>query len=53
MLTPAHFIHSRLATDHLYVVACVLMWLLRLVQAGETVTPRRVLMATMFLGASV
>jgi len=30
-LTPAHFIHSRLATDHIYVLPFVLGWLLCLI----------------------
>ena len=27
LLTPAHFMHSRMGTDHLYLVLCVLAWL--------------------------
>lgn len=52
LLTPAHFIHSRLGTDHLYVVACVLAWLATLVH-GVPGRATRVFAATAFLGVSL
>ena len=53
LLTPAHFIHSRLGTDHLYVVACTLAWLLILVTDDRGTNPKRLFMATAFLGLSL
>jgi len=53
LLTPAHFIHSRLGTDHLYVVACVLAWLLLLVTDDPGTNAKRLFIATAFLGLSL
>lgn len=53
LMTPAQFIHSRLGTDHLYVVVCVLAWLLVIVASGNTPKPARIAAATAFLGASL
>lgn len=51
-LTPGHFIHSRLGTDHEYAVTAVLAWALCLVGA-EVLSNRRLLMAGAVLGAGV
>ena len=53
LLTPAHFIHSRLGTDHLYLVACVLAWLLILVTDDPGTNAKRLFIATAFLGLSL
>ena len=53
LLTPAHFIHSRLGTDHLYVVACVLAWWAVLVRDGGRSGAGRVFIASAFLGLSL
>lgn len=51
-LTPAHFIHSRLGTDHEYAVTAVLAWALCL--AGrEVLSIRRLVVAGAILGAGV
>jgi 4-amino-4-deoxy-L-arabinose transferase-like glycosyltransferase len=52
LLTPAHFVHSRLGTDHLYLVVCVLAWLAVLTRSGE-VSPGRLFLAGASLGASL
>ena len=53
LLTPAHFIHSRLGTDHLYVVVCVLAWWAVLVRGGTAITAGRMFVASAFLGLSL
>lgn len=53
LLTPAQFIHSRLGTDHLYVVACVLAWLVVLIADGAAPKPGRIAAATAFLSLSL
>jgi 4-amino-4-deoxy-L-arabinose transferase-like glycosyltransferase len=53
LLTPAHFIHSRLGTDHLYVVACVVAWWAVLARDGTNIRPGRMFMASAFLGLSL
>ena len=53
LLTPAHFIHSRLGTDHLYVVACVLAWWAILARDGTGIRPGRMFMASALLGLSL
>jgi 4-amino-4-deoxy-L-arabinose transferase-like glycosyltransferase len=53
LLTPAHFIHSRLGTDHLYVVVCVLSWMALLTSAASPITTGRVFAASAFLGVSL
>ena len=51
-LTPAHFIHSRLGTDHEYAVTAVLAWALCLV-GHEVLSMRRLAVAGAILGAGV
>jgi len=53
LLTPAHFIHSRLGTDHLYVVACVLAWWAVLARDGTNIGPGRMFLASAWLGLSL
>ncbi len=53
LLTPAHFIHSRLGTDHLYVVACVLAWWAVLARDGTKIRAGRMFVAAAFLGLSL
>lgn len=53
LLTPAHYIHSRLGTDHLYVVVCVLAWMAVLIHAGSRISARTMLVASGFLGLSL
>jgi 4-amino-4-deoxy-L-arabinose transferase-like glycosyltransferase len=53
VLTPAHFIHSRLGTDHLYVVACVLAWWAILARDGAAIRAGRMFLASAFLGVSL
>ena len=53
LLTPAHFIHSRLGTDHLYVVACVLAWWAVLARDGTNIRAGRMFMASALLGLSL
>ncbi|MFM8533260.1 MAG: ArnT family glycosyltransferase [Acidimicrobiia bacterium] len=53
LLTPAHFMHSRLGTDHLYVVACVLGWLVVLLRANGAVSAGRAFVSSACLGASL
>ncbi|MEO7158738.1 MAG: glycosyltransferase family 39 protein [Vicinamibacterales bacterium] len=53
LLTPAHFIHSRLGTDHLYVVACVLAWWALLAREGKQIQAGRMFVASAFLGLSL
>jgi 4-amino-4-deoxy-L-arabinose transferase-like glycosyltransferase len=50
MLTPAHFIHSRIAVDALYPVPFVMAWLLCLVAYFERPRPWLLFAGTMFLG---
>jgi 4-amino-4-deoxy-L-arabinose transferase-like glycosyltransferase len=52
-LTPAHFIHSRLAFDHLYPLVFVLGWLLCLLMALESYEWRRIFAGTLLLGIGV
>jgi len=49
-LTPAHFIHSRMALDYLYPVPFVLAWLLCLLIFLERRRPWILFLATSFLG---
>lgn len=49
-LTPAHFIHSRLGTDHLYTVVLMLAWLLCLLTVETERQVWRIGIATAFLG---
>ena len=51
-LTPAHFMHSRLGTDHEYVVAAVLAWLLCVI-GRDTLSVPRLVAAGAILGAGV
>jgi 4-amino-4-deoxy-L-arabinose transferase-like glycosyltransferase len=50
MLTPAHFIHSRLATDHIYVVAIMLGWMLALLSVEREDQRWRIAASTALLG---
>jgi len=50
MLTPAHFIHSRLATDHIYVVAIMLGWMLALLSVEREDQRWRIAASTGLLG---
>ena len=52
-LTPAHFIHSRLAMDYLYPVPFVLAWLLCLLMFLEQRQTRTLFLATSLLGAGI
>jgi len=52
-LTPAHFIHSRLAFDELYPVPFVLAWLLCLVEFARRRQLRLLFSATSLLGIGV
>ncbi len=52
-LTPAHFIHSRMGTDHEYAVAAVLAWMLCLVWRDGVASARRLVLAGAILGAGV
>ena len=49
-LTPAHFIHSRVAMDYLYPVPFVMAWLLCLLIFLERGRPGTLFLATSFLG---
>lgn len=51
-LTPAHFMHSRLGTDHEYAVTAVLAWALCLI-GQEIPSLRRLTVAGAILGAGV
>lgn len=51
-LTPAHFIHSRLGTDHEYAVTAVLAWAL-CVMGHDVLSTRRLLVAGAILGVGV
>ena len=50
MLTPAHFIHSRLAMDYVYPLPFILGWLLCLLRYLEQPTNRRLFLAATCLG---
>src|SRR5439155_23480693 len=50
MLTPAHFIHSRIAMDYLYPVPFVLGWLLGLLVFIEEGRPWTLFASTLALG---
>ena len=52
-LTPAHFIHSRLGTDHLYTVVLMLGWLLCLLGVTHERQVRRIALASALLGLGV
>lgn len=52
-LTPAHFIHSRLGTDHLYTVVLMLGWLLCLLDVKSERQVLRIGMASALLGLGV
>ena len=52
-LTPAHFVHSRLGTDHEYVVTAVLAWALCLIGSEGTPSLRRLAASGAILGAGV
>ncbi len=49
-LTPAHFIHSRLAVDHLYPAAFILGWLLCLSLVMERYRPGALFAGSLILG---
>jgi 4-amino-4-deoxy-L-arabinose transferase-like glycosyltransferase len=49
-LTPAHFIHSRLAVDHLYPLPFMLAWLLCLSRATERSRPGLLFLGSFLLG---
>ena len=51
-LTPAHFMHSRLGTDHEYAVTAVLAWVLCVI-GRDTLSVRRLVAAGAILGAGV
>jgi hypothetical protein len=51
-LTPSHFIHSRLGTDHEYAVTAVLAWALCVI-GHEVLSTRRLMVAGAILGAGV
>lgn len=51
-LTPAHFIHSRLGTDHEYAVTAVLAWALCVI-GHDVLSTRRLAVAGAILGAGV
>ena len=51
-LTPAHFIHSRLGTDHEYAVTVVLAWALGVI-GHDALSTRRLAVAGAILGAGV
>src|SRR5262245_33498155 len=53
MLTPAHFIHSRLATDYLYPVPFMLAWLLCLLRHLEKASERDLFASTLCLGIGI
>ena len=53
VVTPAHFVHSRLATDHLYMVACILGWILVMLRWADDRSDRTLLVAMMCLGVSI
>jgi 4-amino-4-deoxy-L-arabinose transferase-like glycosyltransferase len=50
-LTPAHFIHGRLACDYLYPLPFVLTWLWCLTSYADTQQPRRLFLGGLALGA--
>ena len=52
-LTPAHFIHSRLGTDHLYTVVLMLGWLLCLLNVKSERQVLRIGIAAALLGLGV
>jgi len=52
-LTPAHFIHSRLAMDYLYPVPFVLAWLLGLIVYLEDGRESRLFLGTLALGVGL
>ncbi len=52
-LTPAHFIHSRLATDHIYVLPFMLGWLLCLLEFCDRERDRALFAGTSLLGLGV
>jgi len=52
-LTPAHFIHSRLGTDHLYTVVLMLAWLLCLLEVTNDRQLWRIGVASALLGLGV
>lgn len=53
LMTPAHFIHSRLGTDHLYLVVCILAWLAVLTREDHEPSSGRWFLAGASLGASL
>ena len=52
-LTPAHFVHSRLGTDHNYTVALMLAWLLCLLGVEREGQVKRIAGATACLGLGI
>jgi hypothetical protein len=52
-LTPAHFIHGRLAMDYLFPVPFVLAWMLCLLMFLEQPRPRTLFLATSALGIGI
>jgi 4-amino-4-deoxy-L-arabinose transferase-like glycosyltransferase len=52
-ITPAHFIHSRLAMDYLYPVPFILAWLWCLVRFEEEANPSFIVLGTLALGIGV
>ena len=50
MLTPAHFIHSRIAMDYVYPLPFVLAWLLLILKYLERPAARTIALSTLCLG---
>lgn len=50
MLTPAHFIHSRLAMDYVYPLPFLLGWLWCVLRYADAPSPRRIAAAALCLG---
>lgn len=53
MLTPAHFIHSRLAMDYVYPLPFLLGWFWCVLRYLESPSPRRIAAATLCLGFGI
>ena len=51
MLTPAHFIHSRIAMDYVYPLPFILGWLIGMLRYLETSSPKALALGTLCLGA--
>lgn len=50
MLTPAHFIHGRIAMDYVYPLPFILGWLICVLRYLETASPRTLAAGTLCLG---